>query len=142
MESGKRAIETLVAAKAVCSLDVQMHMPCTGITKKMADDLLVEAMDADIRSILVLRGDPAPGRSDWEPVEDGFKNASELVSYIRLKYGDFFSLSVAGHPGKHPASSSKEEDLEHLKKKVGCGADFIITQMTFKVPPPPPAGSF
>uniref|UniRef100_A0A7S4UE63 MTHFR SAM-binding regulatory domain-containing protein n=2 Tax=Guillardia theta TaxID=55529 RepID=A0A7S4UE63_GUITH len=132
MESGKRAIETLVAAKAVCSLDVQMHMSCTGITKKMADDLLVEAMDADIRSILVLRGDPAPGKSDWEPVADGFKNASELVSYIRHKYGDFFSLSVAGHPGKHPASSSKEEDLEHLKQKVGCGADFIITQMTFK----------
>ena len=39
----RRSFETLVAAQALCALDVQMHLTCTGITRETADDLLAEA---------------------------------------------------------------------------------------------------
>jgi methylenetetrahydrofolate reductase (NADPH) len=110
-----------------------MHMTCTGITRETADDLLAEAAQAGIRSILVLRGDPLPSSDGkWEATAGGFENAGELVAHIRRKHGTFFSIAVAGHPLGHPSSSSRAEELAHLKAKVDAGADYIITQMFFQ----------
>jgi methylenetetrahydrofolate reductase (NADPH) len=129
----RRSFETLVAAQALCALDVQMHLTCTGITRETADDLLAEAAQAGIRSVLVLRGDPPPSADGkWEPTPKGFRNASELVAHIRNKHGSFFSVAVAGHPMGHPSSASRAAELEHLKAKVDAGADYIITQMFFE----------
>eukprot|EP00961_Rhodomonas_salina_P180087 2430514-Rhodomonas_salina.1 len=136
LDSGKRTMEMLVAAKALCALDVQMHLACTGITQAMAADLLSEAVDAGVRSILALRGDAAPGQQTWVPTPGGFKNAGELVSFIRQQHGDFFSIAVAGHPAGHTDSASREEELRYLKAKVDAGADYIVTQIFFKVLPP------
>ena len=134
LSAGKRSFETLVAAKAVCALDVQMHLTCTGITRRDADDLLAEAAKAGILSILVLRGDPPPAENAvaWEPRPDGFQNAGELVEHIRRRHGRFFSIGVAGHPLGHPMSTSRADELQHLKRKVDAGADYIVTQMFFK----------
>ena len=46
LDAGKRSFETLVAAQAICAVDVQMHLTCTGITRDTADDLLAEAAQA------------------------------------------------------------------------------------------------
>jgi methylenetetrahydrofolate reductase (NADPH) len=105
----------------------------TGITRETADDLLVEAARAGIRSILVLRGDPPPtAGGKWEPTPKGFANATELVSHVRSKHGSFFSIAVAGHPLGHPSSATRAVELTHLKAKVDAGADYIITQMFFE----------
>lgn len=130
LDAGKRSFETLVAAQVICALDVQMHLTCTGITRDTVDDLLAEAAQANIRSVLVLRGDPAPSANGkWEPTPDGFQNAGELVKHIRSKHGGFFSIAVAGHPHRHPQSTSRADELKYLKAKVDAGADYIITQM-------------
>ena len=34
-----------------------------------------------------------------------------------------------GHPLGHPKSSSRQEELQHLKAKVDAGADYIVTQV-------------
>ena len=39
---------------------------------------------------------------NWTAAEGGFSSALELVKYIRARYGDYFSLSVAGYPEGHP----------------------------------------
>src|SRR5205814_8703289 len=42
-----------------------------------------------------------------------------------------YCLGVAGCPGMHPESADKHRDLEHLKAKVECGADFVTPQLFF-----------
>lgn len=41
------------------------------------------------------RTDPPDG-VEWKPVPDGFQYGSDLVKYIRQKFGDYFTICVAG----------------------------------------------
>lgn len=62
-----------------------------------------------------------------------FSYGSDLVKYIRQKYGDHFCIAVAGYPEGHQDNECKESDLQHLKSKVDAGADFIVTQLFYDV---------
>ncbi len=81
-----------------------------------------------IENIMALRGDiPQDGSQQKE-----FLHASDLIRYIRsTEYGQAISIGGACYPEKHPESSSKEEDLQHLKDKIDAGCDFLTTQMFF-----------
>ena len=39
---------------------------------------------------------------------------------------------MLGYAQGHPSSTSYEDDRRHLKEKVDCEADFIITQLFFQ----------
>ena len=80
---------------------------------------------------MALRGDPPRGAKGWVATENGFTCAKDLVAFIREKYGDFFSIGVAGYPEIHLEAKSREDDIKYLKDKVDAGADFIITQLFF-----------
>lgn len=82
-------------------LDVLMHLTCTGMTRERIVEALDTAIKFGIFNILALRGDPPFGVEDWAPVENGFSYASELVAFIREKYGDIFCIVVAGYPEVH-----------------------------------------
>ena len=81
-----------------------------------------------IDTVLIVRGDP-PEAEDFTPHPEGFSYASELMAFIRPRYG--FCLGVAGYPEGHIDAPSKEKDLEYLKRKVDQGADYIITNYTY-----------
>lgn len=77
-----------------------------------------------------MRGDPPPGQDAFVKPEGGFEFSYELVEYIR-DCGQF-GIGVAGFPEGHIAcAEGREIDWDRLKRKMDCGADFIITQLFF-----------
>lgn len=56
-----------------------------------------------------------------------FQYAIDLVSFIKKKYGDYFTVAVAGYPTGHPESSSYEEDIRRLKEKV-CSINILLSE--------------
>ncbi len=82
-----------------------------------------------IENLMLLRGDPPKGSSEFFAPENGFSFASDLISFVKEKYS--FSVGAAAYPEKHPESGSLDEDIQKLKIKCEAGADFLITQLFF-----------
>jgi methylenetetrahydrofolate reductase (NADPH) len=82
-------------------LDVLMHITCTGLTRERIVEALDRAKGYGIKNILALRGDPPSGVDNWVAVENGFSYASELIKFIKEKYGDYFCIVAAGYPEVH-----------------------------------------
>ena len=62
-----------------------------------------------------------------------FQHATDLINYIRQRYGDYFDIGVAGYPEGHPEAPDLETDIMYLKAKIDAGATFVITQMFYDV---------
>ncbi|WFD43494.1 methylenetetrahydrofolate reductase [NAD(P)H] [Malassezia psittaci] len=117
---------------AYFGLETCMHITCTNMPRSKIDVALQEAKQYGCRNLLALRGDPPANGSAWEPTAAGFSHAYELVEYIREKYGDYFTIAVAGFPEGHPEEvDGMEIEIQRLKAKVDAGADFIFTQMFY-----------
>ncbi len=111
------------------NLTVMAHLTCIGHTNSELKEILDDYKKIGIQNILALRGDIPVDKE--EDILKGCKYASELVSFIRKNYKDWFSIGVAVYPEAHPESPNLERDIYYFKKKVEAGADFGITQMFF-----------
>ncbi|MGE0682869.1 MAG: methylenetetrahydrofolate reductase [NAD(P)H] [Candidatus Binatia bacterium] len=105
------------------------HVTCVGHSQAELRDVLQELKERDIENLMCLRGDPPKGQTSFVPAPDGFANAYQLVQLAR-SLGDF-CIGVAGYPELHPECLDQALDLQHLKEKVDCGADFVTTQLFF-----------
>lgn len=112
-------------------LDCLMHLTCTGLTRDRVIESLDRAKEYGIRNILALRGDPPAGVENWVPVENGFAYATQLVAFIRERYGDYFCIVVAGYPENHPTQTDRDLEMKYLKEKCDAGADIVITQLFY-----------
>lgn len=109
-------------------LTTAFHFTCVGFGRTEIKNYVQDLFDKGLRHVVALRGD-RPSDPGYRPPADGFRYASELVSY--LKGIQDFSIAVAGYPEKHVEATDLETDIQHLKYKVLCGADVIITQLFF-----------
>lgn len=105
------------------------HLTCVGHTADEIGAILDDLWKSGIRNVLALRGDPPAGQTNFVATEGGFGNADGLVKYVRGRHD--FCIGVAGYPEGHPQCLNKTRDLEHLKRKVDNGANFIVTQLFF-----------
>jgi methylenetetrahydrofolate reductase (NADPH) len=105
------------------------HLTCVGHTAAEIGSILDDLWKAGIRNVLALRGDPPAGQSQFIATEGGFANADALVEFVAAQHP--FCIGVAGYPEGHPQCLNKTRDLEHLKRKVDNGANFIVTQLFF-----------
>lgn len=103
------------------------HLTCASTTKADIKRNLDNLKNSGIENILALRGD-LPENFDRQ-TGDYYEYASQLVKFIK-KYGDF-CVGGACYPDGHPECESIDRDIENLKHKVSCGADFLITQLFF-----------
>ncbi len=128
-------IRIVTRIKKEIGLEAAAHLTCVGHTRDEIENVLSEIKKNGVENIVALRGDPPKGETEFKPVANGFRYASELVAFIRQhpEFAKSFSLAVAGYPETHIECRDKKKDLEHLKHKVDQGADVVITQLFFGV---------
>lgn len=107
------------------------HFTCVGSGKAEMGEVLDRLISAGIDNIIALRGDPPAGATVFEQAPDGFGHASQLVGFIRERFGDRVSLAGAAYPESHVECRDPQTDLRHLVDKVNAGTDFLITQLFF-----------
>ena len=123
-------LEIVTRMKQEYGLEPLAHLTCVGADRSRLGSFLEGLREAGVDNVLALRGDPPKGETEFRPDSDEFRHGSDLVSYIGGEFADL-CIGVAGYPEKHPEAVSLEADLEHLRHKVACGADFVITQLFF-----------
>lgn len=100
------------------------HLPCVGLSRERAGEILESLEERGITGVLALRGDiPA----DSGAISGDFPHASDLISFIRENFPSL-SIFAACYPEVHPESANSQEDIGWLAHKVNCGADCLITQ--------------
>lgn len=125
-----RTLELVSRIKTELGIETLAHLTCVGSSRDELANTLQRLADAGIENILALRGDPPKGQSKFVKTEGGFEYASELISFIREKSFPF-CVGAACYPEGHPETPDQDEDLRHLKHKVDCGAEFLISQLFF-----------
>ena len=130
--------DLVVRIKQTTSIPPVPHLTCVGHTRAEIDAILTRYAEAGVSNILALRGDPPKGQPDYDWSLGDFRQASDLVSYIKEfnasgKHPDprGFGIGVAGFPEGHPTTPNRVDELDHMKAKVDAGADYICTQLFF-----------
>ncbi|MDY0131653.1 MAG: methylenetetrahydrofolate reductase [NAD(P)H] [Desulforegulaceae bacterium] len=111
-------------------ITVVSHLTCVGASKDEIREILENYSEIGINNILALRGDAPDINSGWEPHPQGFHYAFELVDFIKKNFPQM-CVGVAGFPEGHPETPNRILEMDHLKKKIDCGADYIVTQLFF-----------
>ena len=131
------------AIKNKFNVETVPHILCNGFTKEETEDALIELNYLGIDNILAVRGDELRQSKKLEKKNIYNKYASDLVEQIqKMNNGKYlenlvdpnktnFCVGVGGYPEKHFEAQSMKSDMEKLKHKVDCGADYVVTQMFF-----------
>ena len=114
-----------------CGFEVMPHL--TGVTADQGkvDEFLGAINALGMNNVLALRGDrPSTYTGPDSELFASFPHAEHLVSHIR-RHHPHMAIGVAGFPEAHAEALSFADDLEVMRRKVECGADFVITQLYF-----------
>jgi methylenetetrahydrofolate reductase (NADPH) len=103
------------------------HLTCAGHSRLDLAEILVRYARAGLANLLALGGDPP---KEVGVPEGELRYAYELIELARA-IGDF-SIGVAAHPEKHPASPDLATDRRHLATKLKM-ADFAVTNLFFDI---------
>lgn len=120
------------------------HIICGEYSRIEIEDQLIDLSYLGITDVLLLRGDRPKNSAVFTAGPDGHRHADSLCRQVC----DFnqglmsdglkaeppatpFTFGVAGYPEKHEEAMNPWVDMEHLRRKVDCGASYIVTQMFF-----------
>lgn len=127
--------DLVVRLRETTTLDPIPHLTCVCHCEQEVREVLERYAEHGISNLLALGGDPPRGLTDYNPAEDDFQHAADLVKFIRAFNekvgGRGFGVGVAGFPEGHPGTPNRLVEMDHLKAKVDAGADYICTQLFF-----------
>jgi methylenetetrahydrofolate reductase (NADPH) len=106
------------------------HLTCVGGTRDDLYSLIGDYTEKGIENLLLIRGDPPQGSGAFQPPPDGFAYAAELVAFVKQHF-PAMGIGVAGFPEGHPETPNRLLEMDHLRRKIDEGADYICTQMFF-----------
>lgn len=127
--TGQRTAELTRRIKAELSIETMAHLTCVGSSEAELIRIMAEYAETGIENLMLLRGDPPRGQSEFLAPQGGFRYASDLVKLAKKHFD--FCCGAACYPEKHPEAPSFEVDVAHLKTKVDAGADFLVTQLFY-----------
>jgi methylenetetrahydrofolate reductase (NADPH) len=114
-----------------CGFEVMPHLTGVTASREKIDGFIKAIRTLGIDNVLALRGDRPAGYTGTDAeLFAAFPHASDLVTYIRHHHPDL-AIGVAGFPEAHAEAPSFAADLAVMRRKVECGADFVITQLYF-----------
>jgi methylenetetrahydrofolate reductase (NADPH) len=116
--------ETVLKIRATTGIEAAPHLSCIGTPITQLREVIAQYQQADIRRIVVLRGDLPSGTTG----SGELRYANELVEFVRRETGTTFHIEVAAYPEFHPQAISAESDLRNFKRKIEAGANSAITQ--------------
>lgn len=125
----RETVALVTRLRHVYSLEAMAHLTCVGASRAELLEVMQRLADGGVQNLLALRGDPPAGTGPFTPHPEGLAHASELVALARQHFD--FCIGGACYPEGHVESPSLPADLEHLKKKVDAGCEFLITQLFF-----------
>ncbi len=125
----QKTVELVGRIKTDAGIESMAHVTCVGHGRSEIGALIDDLRNRGVENVLALRGDPPQGQDRFEPADDGFAHADELVAFIRDRCD--VCIGAACYPEVHPEAADAQSDLDHLKRKVDAGADFLITQLFF-----------
>src|SRR5262245_61495158 len=111
------------------NLTAVSHLTCVCHTRDELSLILERYAASGIENILALSGDPPRNLPEHDRAIDAFRYAEGLVRYLRAwptpPDARGFGIGVAGFPEGHPATPNRITEMEHLKRKVDAGADYV-----------------
>jgi methylenetetrahydrofolate reductase (NADPH) len=125
-----KTLELVRRIKNEICIETMAHLTCVGAGRDEIHAVLERLAAAGIENVLALRGDPPRDQAAFVRPAQGFAFAAELVQFIGER-GFEFCLGGACYPEGHVECRDLERDLMHLKHKVDCGLQFVITQLFF-----------
>jgi methylenetetrahydrofolate reductase (NADPH) len=125
----RQTIELVTHLREQYGLEAMAHLTCVGASRDDLRGILQRLADGGVENLLALRGDPPPGEAAFTPHPEGLSYASDLAALARQHFR--FCIGGACYPEKHVEAPSLEADLEHLKRKVQAGCEYLITQLFF-----------
>src|SRR5690242_8138878 len=127
----ERTHATVKRILAETALTPAAHLTCVAATRADIDAVIRAYVQAGVRHIVALRGDPLGGLGErYAPHPGGYRNGADLVGGIK-RIADI-EVSVSAYPEKHPDSPSVQADIDMLKAKVDAGASRAMTQFFFE----------
>ena len=121
--------EITLEIKRNAGVEVMAHLTCVGQNKAEIEEVLERLEAAGVENLIVLRGDPPRGTTEFVPVSGGFQHATDLLKHVKRNFK--FGVAAACYPEGHTESVDLETDLEYAKLKVENGADFLVTQLFY-----------
>jgi methylenetetrahydrofolate reductase (NADPH) len=122
-------LEIVSRIRSEIGIEAMAHLTCVDASREEIREVLERLEAEGIDNILALRGDPPNEQETVIRREEWFLHASDLAKYVREHFS--FCIGGAAHPEKHPEAPDFETDLEHLRRKVQAGCEFLITQLFF-----------
>jgi methylenetetrahydrofolate reductase (NADPH) len=130
-----RTHDLVVRIQRETNLVAVSHLTCVCHSLAEMTAILDRYAASGITNILALRGDPPRNMPNYDRSRDAFQYAEQLVRFVRSRTNApdprGFGIGVAGFPEGHPGCPNRLEEMDHLKRKVDAGADYICTQLFF-----------
>jgi methylenetetrahydrofolate reductase (NADPH) len=133
-----------VAIKNHFSIDTVPHILCYGFTREETEDAMIELNYLGIENVLAIRGDDLGYHKPIPEYKSQNVYAYQLVEQLKnMNSGKYleedlldakptnFCIGVSGYPEKHFEAPNMGIEIEHVKKKVEAGGDYIVTQMFY-----------